>query len=132
MRIRSLLVLVTFYLVSNEVLACSCVNPESEGFIEAKDSIFIGEVKKRKWIFSLSKNLYRFKVEKTLRGSFPNELNLWSQKSGAACGYNYQKNEKYLVVAYKSKKKYYSGLCSSWPISSNTAKTLLEEIEKNP
>jgi len=128
---KKLSVIVLFsFLLNNQAHACSCVNPTSESFYEGLTSVFVGKMIKKKSALLSSERQYTFDVTQKVKGHIPEQLTLSSNKSSASCGYNYEKGIDYLVAVYQSKgnKKYYSGLCSSWPLSSRIGQDVLQKI----
>lgn len=112
--------------------ACSCVAPENLEIREFADYVFLGEVNSKPWSFSFSKNKYKFSVKNVILGAKQKEIVIWTDKFTSACGYPYKKGIEYLVIAIADEKRYVSGLCSSWPANSETAKLILTELAVKP
>ena len=118
--------------LSDAVYACSCAAPENLEVEEFADYVFLGEVKSKRWLFSLSKNKFKFSVKKTILGEGKKDILIWTDKFTSACGYPYKKGVEYLVIASKDGKKYESGLCSSWLANSEAAKSILTKLAVKP
>jgi len=130
MKIKVLLIPVLLVLAQNRAIACSCVAPLSLSGVDEYSTIFVGKLIANETEASLTQNRYTFSINQELSGDPATTLNLWSEKSSAACGYHYKVNTEYLIIAYPQSGKYYSGQCSSWPVASDTAQKLLREIQK--
>ena len=54
----------------------------------------------------------RFEVSQTWKGEQTNELTVYTESSGASCGYEFEQGKEYLVFASKGEGKLRTGLCS--------------------
>lgn len=130
MKYQAILFLALAYSTHNEAYACSCVDPRSLNGLVEHDYAFVGQVQVKNTGTHLYQNLFTFLIDQNVSGDLPPKIDLWSDKSSAACGYRYEENQRYLVIAYNNDGKYYSGLCSSWPLESQTAQRLLSTAKK--
>lgn len=83
--------------------ACSCMMPPSPQ--EARDSakdVFAGEVVKITPIGAGGNLTVRFAVSETWKGAEGSEIELQTAGNSAACGYNFQEGEEYLVYTYET------------------------------
>ena len=127
-----LFIIVTSLGLSEAVFSCSCVGPERLDKDDFSENVFVGVVESKDFSFSLYQNKYKFNVKKTILGGVRGENVLWTDKSMASCGYPYKKDVEYLVILNTNDKKYRSGLCSSWPMNSESAKIVLSKLAENP
>lgn len=99
--------------VPNEALACSCLrwgNPKEE-LGKAKGG-FVGVYLGRKALpGSPGAAIYRFRVERRLKGTFGKNIEVVSANNGAACGLEVQKGHRYGLLLRRERGRWHSSLC---------------------
>ena len=123
-RILFVVIILSIFL-SDKSVACSCTGPITPSFHENTHEVFIGTVLRIK-SEGFDGREFVFNVSEKVRGDFPKKLVLNSEHMSASCGRNYQVGLEYIVVIRRKDEKIYSGLCSSWSMSSELGKTVYE------
>ena len=97
----------------NDALACSCLqwgNPKEE-LAKAKGG-FVGVYLGRRALpGSPGAAIYRFRVERRLKGTFGKNVEVVSANNGAACGLEVQKGHRYGLLLRREKGRWHSSLC---------------------
>jgi hypothetical protein len=89
--------------VGPDLIACSCAAPPPpKKALEAAAAVCLAEVVKVEE--EGQSRMVTLKVEKWWKGGDTTELVVSTAKSGAACGYGFQKGQRYLVYAGRSDK----------------------------
>jgi hypothetical protein len=109
----ALAVAALFGAIPTDALACSCLqwgNPKEE-LAKAKGA-FVGVYLGRKALpGSPGATIYRFRVERRLKGAFGRDIEVVSADNGAACGLEVQKGHRYGLLLHRFKKRWHSSLC---------------------
>jgi hypothetical protein len=99
--------------IPNDALACSCLqwgNPKEE-LAKAKGG-FVGVYLGRKALpGSPGAAIYRFHVERRLKGTFGKNIEVVSANNGAACGLEVQKGHRYGLLLRRERGRWHSSLC---------------------
>lgn len=89
--------------IGAELLACSCAPPPPpKKALEAATAVFLAEVVKIEDVGQ--ERTVTLKVERWWKGGDKAELVVSTSKSGASCGYGFQKGHKYLIYAHAAEK----------------------------
>ncbi|SHN78063.1 Tissue inhibitor of metalloproteinase [Paenibacillus sp. ov031] len=98
--------------------ACSCVESNAQEKLKTSTSVFTGKVVKRggTQIFSPDRlRAYTFEVDTAWKGVSSKRMTVMGNDAGSeSCGIQLEKNQSYLIFAYKNKMddKLHTNLCS--------------------
>jgi hypothetical protein len=102
-----------FGAIPSDALACSCLqwgNPKEE-LAKAKGA-FVGVYLGRKALpGSQGAAIYRFRVERRLKGAFGRNIEVVSPNNGAACGLEVVKGRRYGLLLRRVQGRWHSSLC---------------------
>lgn len=91
-------------LVGPWLLACDCAPPPApKKALAGAEAVFLAEVVEVET--KGQTRTVRLKVEKWWKGGSAVELTVSTAKSGASCGYGFEKGKKYLVYAHREAKQ---------------------------
>jgi hypothetical protein len=96
-----------------DALACSCLpwGNAKEELAKAKGA-FVGVYLGRKALpGSPGAAIYRFRVERRLKGTFGKNIEVVSANNGAACGLEVQKGHRYGLLLRRERGRWHSSLC---------------------
>ena len=117
--------LIVGFLASKNAFACSCNGPLTSSFHENAHEVFVGTVTSKKtndW----ADREFSFDVSEVVRGKLPRKIVIHSRYLSASCGRTYQVGTEYIVRIHRENEKLYSGLCSSWSMTTELGKTVYE------
>src|SRR5437879_6296609 len=87
-----------------ELAACSCPGPPPpKKALELSTAVFLGEAVKVE--VEGETRTVTFKVDRWWKGGDKQEVDAATHKSGATCGYGFEKGKKYLVYAREEEKQ---------------------------
>lgn len=118
---RIVLMATSFLLLgASSVLACSCMPGTPESYLENANAVFSGKVidiieqTPNSTVSSELPEAKRviFEVSQVWKGKNKKQLVVTTAQSSAACGYYFQKGQRYLVYASGKSAKLQTGLCS--------------------
>jgi hypothetical protein len=102
-----------FAAVPSDAVACSCLqwgNPREE--LAKAQGGFVGVYLGRKARpGSPGAAIYRFRVERRLKGRFGKNIEVVSANNGAACGLEVQKGKRYGLLLRRERGRWHSSLC---------------------
>lgn len=100
---RLLFAVCTLIVAGSGLLACDCIpNPPPKKALEASAAVCLAEVVKIEEVDQ--QKMVTLKVEKWWKGGEKAELVVLTSKSGASCGYHFEKGKTYLVYARAGEK----------------------------
>ncbi|HSH04534.1 MAG TPA: hypothetical protein VLL52_18635 [Anaerolineae bacterium] len=101
---------------SDTAWACSCVEGETvTDAVNRAHLVFAGEVTDEQTLstlFSSTDTAYAFNVQEVWKGEASRNLVIQTAKDSAACGYNFNVGNTYLVYAYEYEGQLQTNLCS--------------------
>ena len=123
--------IVSVGLISQIAYGCSCMQPLSpDEELPNYDAVFSGTAtKNQNWTatHNLSPALFTFDVDTMWKGDTKETIIIKTAQSSAACGFNFEENQKYIVYASQYDDDYLEvSLCSRTGLLSNATEDLQE------
>ena len=123
--------IVSVGLTSQIAYGCSCMQPLSpDEEFSNYDAVFSGiATKNQDWTatYNLSPAFYTFDVDRVWKGVLKDTITIKTAQSSAACGFNFEENQKYIVYANQYDDYYLEvSLCSRTGLLSNATEDLQE------
>ena len=119
--VYSLVLIILFSVQAVFSSACSCIVPApSKESLGQSAAVFLGKVQNiedTKGLFELGQSSIdpikvTFEVSKVWKGLDYKTITVTTARSGASCGYSFEKGKEYLVYAYGKENDLNAGLCS--------------------
>jgi hypothetical protein len=110
--LAALAVAAMFAATSEDAFACSCLQwgePKQE--LAAAKGAFVGVYLGRRPTRSSGAALYRFRVERRLKGSFGRSIEVVSAVNSAACGLELVKRQRVALLLRRVNGRWHSSLC---------------------